>query len=138
MTNDTLLLINAIITLFIGVVLLLIVRHLSLLRTTVEKSQLVTSQAQGSAFDQLLMHEPAVRDLLHYSQWEALSLVVLHDMEARYLRWKAGISDGATWQADQAFIKKYARTDFVRAMLQSSAQEFRPDFITFLAGKSSS
>jgi hypothetical protein len=136
MSNTALLIITAILTLLIGVTLILVVLSLGRLRTSMDKSRIVASQAQAHAFDHLVLQDQEMRDLLHYSHYEALALVVVHDMEARFLRWKAGISDAATWQADQAFIRNYAQMDFVRVILQNPANGFRQDFVTYLGRKS--
>jgi hypothetical protein len=137
MLSDTMLIINALITLFIGAALVLVVRQLGALQKSLRATTLVSAQSQARTFDQFLVQNDQLRSIMRYSRWDAASHLALHEMESRYLLWKAGISDAATWQADQAAIKKYADSDFVRTVLQHAAQEFRPDFIAFLAGKSS-
>lgn len=136
MLSATMLIVNALITLFIGVVLVLVVRQLGALQKSLRASTLVATQSQACTFAQFLVQNDQMRSIMRYSRWDAASHLVLREMEARYLLWKAGISDAATWQADQAAIKKYADSDFVRTALHDSAQEYRPDFIAFLAGKS--
>ena len=135
MLSDTMLIVNALITLFIGVALVLVVRQLGTLQKSIRAANMVASQSHIRTFDQLVVQDANVRNVMNYSHWQAVTNMVLHEMEAKYLLWKAGISDDATWQADQAYIKKYASADFVRAALLNSAHEYRPDFITFLAGK---
>ena len=137
MLNDTMLIVNAVIAILIGVALVLVVRQLGLLQKSVRESNLVASQTLARTFDQLVLQDNDVRSLLKYSRWQAVSHMVLHDMEAKYILWKEGISDQATWQADQAYINNYAKADFVRVALQDAAHEFRPDFIAFLNKKGS-
>ena len=135
MLSDTMLVVNAIITLFIGVALVLVVRQLGALQKSVRTANLMAAQSQIRTFDQLVVQDADVRNVINYSHWQAVTNMMLHEMEAKYVLWKEGISDAATWQADQAYIKKYANADFVRTALQESGQAFRPDFLTFLAGK---
>ncbi len=135
MLSNIMLIVNAVITLFIGVALVLVVRQLSALQKSLRAATMVATQGHTRTFDHLIMQDESVRGLMRYSRWEAATNTVLHEMEARYQLWRAGVSDEATWQADLAYINKYANADFVRVALQDSAHEFRPDFITYLAGK---
>lgn len=137
MLSNIMLIVDAILTLFIGVALVLVVQQLGALRQSVRGATVVATQTHARAFAHLLVQDENVRSLMRYSRWDAATNVVLHEMEARYQLWREGISDEATWQADLAYINKYAATDFVKAALQDSAHEFRPDFITYLAGKAS-
>jgi hypothetical protein len=135
--SDIMLLVNAGLTLFIGVALVLIVRQLSALQKGIRAATLVATQAHSRTFDQLLVQDENLRGLMRYSRWQAATNMVLHEMEARYQLWREGVSDDATWQADLAYINKYADADFVKNALQDTAHEFRPDFISYLAGKMS-
>jgi hypothetical protein len=137
MLNNIMLIVDAGLALLIGVALILIVRQLGALQKNLRAATFVATQAHARDFDHLLVQDENVRSLMRYSRWEAATNVVLHDMEARYQLWREGISDNATWQADLAYINKYANADFVRTALQEDAREFHPDFITYLAGKSS-